>query len=186
MNIIKYYDSIPEDALSCDDEKDYALFAVSSGAVTAIRKTFENAEIRKHVHFFKCDSQSDYNLLLEEVNIAMKSDVDEILKERHFKKAIIVSTLGGRTGTEYPPILSKLLAENGLELKSIVTLPFGFEGKGRLEKSQTALIEMSRYAKCATLFNLDNLKTSLENRKVADFFSILFGYIEKAVINYVL
>ena len=186
MKIIKHYDSNSEDALSYDENKDCALFAVSCGAGTSIWKTFENVEIRKHVHFFKCVGQSDYNLSLEKVNIELKSDVDEILKEHRFKKAIIVSTLGGRTGTEYAPILSKLLFEAELEMINIVTFSFGFEGKDRLEKSQKALVEMNRYAKCTTLFNLENLKTSLANINVVDFFSILASYIEKTVINYVL
>lgn len=65
MKIIKHYDSNSEDALSYDENKDCALFAVSCGAGTSIWKTFENVEIRKHVHFFKCVGQSDYNLSLE-------------------------------------------------------------------------------------------------------------------------
>ncbi len=188
MNIIKYYDSISEDVLSSvDDEKEYALFAVSCGAVTSTRKTFENVELRKQVHFFKCDN-SDYmrSLSLERANIEMKSDIDEILKKHHFKKAIIVSTLGGHTGTEYAPIMSKLLAEAGLELTILVTFPFDFEGQTRLEISQMALIKMSRYAKCVTLFNLNTLKNSLENINIGDFFSILASYIEKNIVNCVL
>lgn len=108
--------------------------------------------------------------------------VDDALKSCSYKKAIIISTLGGYTGTEYAPMFSKFLSDIGIELTNIVTLPFSFEGKSRFEKSQKALTEMSKYAKSTIVFNGDSLKNLLKEENVADYFSILDNYIEKAIL----
>lgn len=172
MKITKYDSLIPENISSHDNmEKDYALFAIGCGAINSVKKAFENTVLRKQVSFFKCESiqeKKDANQPPKET-AEMTTAMVEILKVHSIKKAIVVSTLGGRTGTEYAPIMSKLLAGAGVKLTCIVTLPFSFEGRSRLEKSQEAVAEMSKYAGSTTIFNMDILRNLEGEKQVEDF-----------------
>lgn len=189
MKITKYDNSISENVSSHSNmEKDYALFAIGCGAINSVKKAFENTALREQVSFFKCESiqeKKDANQPPKET-AEMTTAMVEILKVHSIKKAIVVSTLGGRTGTGYAPIMSKLLAGAGCKLTCIVTLPFSFEGQSRLERSQEAVAEMSKYAGSTTIFNMDILRNLEREKKVEDFFSIVDNYIEKAVTNCVL
>ncbi len=188
MNTTKYYSSSLENKLTYDDmKKDYALVAVGNGATSSVRKAFENECLRKRIHFFRCGSKhpgSCITMPIDAVSAEQGTAIADMQKTHPFKKAIVVSTLGGRTGTKYAPIILKLLADAEIESASIVTLPFSFEGQTRLEKAQKALLEISRYSKCTTVFNMDNLKNPLGEMKIGDFFSILDSCIENAVISY--
>lgn len=52
---------------------------------------------------------------------------------------IIVSSLGGGTGTGATPIFTKIAEEMGLSTLGIFTLPFAFEGKKKMDMSLKAL-----------------------------------------------
>lgn len=189
MRITKYDSSISENISSHDNmEKDYALFAIGCGAINSIKKAFGNTALRKRVTFFKCESmhiEKGANQPPKET-AEMSTAMVEILKGHSIKKAIIVSTLGGYTGTEYAPIMSKLLTGAGIKLTCVVTLPFSFEGQSRLKKSQEAVAEISKHAGSTIIFNMDILRNLQGEKKVDDFFSIVDNYIEKAVTNCVL
>lgn len=188
MNIIEYNNSSSENGIQnnqCHKDKDYAVFAIGGGAINSIRKAFEDTNLRDHVYFFQCDKEhtSCSSVVSQDMNNAdIRSACDNILESYSFDKAIIISTLGGRTGTEYAPAFSKYFADKEIELINIVTLPFSFEGKSRYEKSQKALAEMSQFAKTTMVYNGDSFKKLLKDENIADYFSILDNHIEKAIL----
>lgn len=52
---------------------------------------------------------------------------------------ILISSLGGGTGTGATPVLSRIAEEMGLNTLGIFTLPFAFEGKKKMDVAQKAL-----------------------------------------------
>ncbi|WP_343153060.1 cell division protein FtsZ [Buchnera aphidicola] len=56
----------------------------------------------------------------------------------------IATGMGGGTGTGATPIIAKLAKEMGILTVSIVTKPFNFEGKKRIEFSKKGILELSK------------------------------------------
>lgn len=57
----------------------------------------------------------------------------------------IAAGLGGGTGTGAAPFFARIAKENGSLVVGIVTKPFTFEGKKRVEQAQAGLIELSAF-----------------------------------------
>lgn len=134
--------------------------------------------------YYQCDSEllscgNDAFLVKQSAEDCLEKE--NILAKASFRKAIVISTLGGCTGTVAAPVFSKYIYEKGLEVTNIVSLPFAFEGKTKLEKSQAAVAEMSKYATMTIIFNEEIYKMILANKKFNEFFSIIDGYIENAL-----
>lgn len=164
--------------------KNYAVFAIGGGAITAVRAASENKILSKYITFYQCDSEPlgcGNDAFLGQQCAETCLEKENIVANSSFRKAIVISTLGGGTGTGAAPVFSKYLFEKGLEVTNIVSLPFAFEGRTKLEKSQAAVAEMSKYAKTTIIFNEEIYKTILADKKFGEFFSIIDGYIEKAL-----
>jgi len=70
---------------------------------------------------------------------------DEIIKELEDVKMIfITSGMGGGTGTGAAPELARLAKERGILTISIVTKPFAFEGRKRLEIAEEGIEKLHR------------------------------------------
>ncbi len=72
---------------------------------------------------------------------AAKEDIEKVKQLFSDDKDlyIIVSSLGGGTGTGATPVLTKIADEMGLSTLGIFTLPFAFEGKKKMDMSLKAL-----------------------------------------------
>lgn len=55
---------------------------------------------------------------------------------------IVISSLGGGTGTGASPIFTKALSDMGLPVLGIFTMPFAFEGKKKIDDAHAALEKM--------------------------------------------
>lgn len=99
-----------------EDLQECAMYAIGSGACTLAKQVYKNEMLKKSVRFYLCDNFSigcgNDEMLgrenAEECILKMEGDV-----VRNVKNAIIVSTLGGGTGTGGAPIFAKNLAEKG-------------------------------------------------------------------------
>ncbi|MFA5232371.1 MAG: cell division protein FtsZ [Candidatus Paceibacterota bacterium] len=58
---------------------------------------------------------------------------------------IIVSSLGGGTGTGASPVFSKIASQMNLMTLGIFTLPFSFEGKKKMDTARNAIEEMKNH-----------------------------------------
>ncbi|MDD5098150.1 MAG: cell division protein FtsZ [Candidatus Pacebacteria bacterium] len=79
-----------------------------------------------------------------DVEIGEKAAKEDIEKIKHLLSDdkdlyIIVSSLGGGTGTGATPIIAKIAEEMGLNTLGIFTTPFAFEGRKKMELSVKAL-----------------------------------------------
>lgn len=73
------------------------------------------------------------------------------------KVVIIVSTLGGGTGTAVAPIIAKESKAMGIITLSIATLPFRFEGERKIEKALEGMKQLARYSDSIYIYNNQGL-----------------------------
>lgn len=74
----------------------------------------------------------------------------------HTKMVFVTAGMGGGTGTGAAPIIAQACREMGILTVGIVTLPFGFEGKKRLEQANKGLNELREH--CDTTLVISNDK----------------------------
>ncbi len=74
---------------------------------------------------------------------AALEDADKIIEALEGADMVFVTTgLGGGTGTGAAPIIASLASEMGALTVAVVTKPFAFEGKRRLQQSEKGLAEL--------------------------------------------
>ena len=74
------------------------------------------------------------------------------------KMAIIIAGLGGETGTDVAPVVTRIAREKEVELTiGIVTIPFRFEGPQMILKAHKGVEEMSRHVDALFIFNNQHL-----------------------------
>ncbi|HEX6880742.1 MAG TPA: cell division protein FtsZ [Terriglobales bacterium] len=74
---------------------------------------------------------------------AALEDADKIIESLEGADMVFVTTgLGGGTGTGAAPIIASLASEMGALTVAVVTKPFAFEGKRRMQQSERGLAEL--------------------------------------------
>ena len=164
--------------------RDIAVFAIGTGAITATKRASRNKLLQKHVAFFQCDNEPLGCGRNETIGRQTAEECllkETVLAHNSFHKAIVICTLDGGTGTGAAPVFAKYLYEKGLEVTNIVTLPFSFEGKNRKSISLAAVNEMSNYAKTTIVINEDIYQTLFKDEGVTDYFDAIDSHIENAI-----
>ena len=92
--------------------------------------------------------------------------IDEIKKAlgQNTKMVFITAGMGGGTGTGGAPVVARIARELGILTVGIVTAPFGFEGRKRLQQAQNGIEEMKQ--------NVDTL-ILISNEKLRELFGTL-------------
>lgn len=72
------------------------------------------------------------------------------------KMVFITAGMGGGTGTGAAPVIAKIARELEILTVGIVTLPFGFEGRKKLQAAKTGIAELKQY--CDTILVIVNDK----------------------------
>ncbi len=85
---------------------------------------------------------------------ASEEEIKELLQG--FDMAFVTCGLGGGTGTGAGPVVAKIAKEMGLLVVGVVTKPFPFEGRKRMEKAKKGL-ERMREA-CDSIIVISNQK----------------------------
>lgn len=70
----------------------------------------------------------------------------------------ITSGMGGGTGTGAAPVVAKLAKEMGILTVGVVTTPFGFEGKRRMQQAQEGINELASNVDSLMVIPNENLK----------------------------
>ena len=100
-------------------------------------------------------------------------DVTKYLKNNNM--IFITAGMGGGTGTGAAPVIAKVAKELGILTVGVVTKPFDFEGKYRMETAKDGIEELKKYVDTLiiipnqNLFRIANEKTTFESAfKMAD------------------
>ena len=84
-----------------------------------------------------------------------KNSISEILKECDL--VFITAGMGGGTGTGAAPVIAQVAKEMGILTIAVVTKPFGFEGRKRLENAEKGLENLRKYVDTLVIIPNDKL-----------------------------
>jgi cell division protein FtsZ len=94
----------------------------------------------------------------------------------------VAAGLGGGTGTGAAPVIAALAREMGVLSVAIVTLPFGFEGKRRLQQAEAGLTELYGCADAVVVIQNDRLLETFDvGMKLTHAFSMVDDLMRDAV-----
>jgi cell division protein FtsZ len=84
-----------------------------------------------------------------------KASISEMLKDSDL--VFITAGMGGGTGTGAAPIIAQLAKEMGILTIAVVTKPFNFEGKKRMENAEKGLENLKKYVDTLVIIPNDKL-----------------------------
>ncbi|MEG1499917.1 MAG: cell division protein FtsZ, partial [Clostridia bacterium] len=84
-----------------------------------------------------------------------KASISEILKDCDL--VFITAGMGGGTGTGAAPIVAQLAKEMGILTIAVVTKPFSFEGKRRMENAEKGLENLRKFVDTLVVIPNDKL-----------------------------
>ncbi|MFC6266817.1 cell division protein FtsZ [Frigoriflavimonas asaccharolytica] len=91
--------------------------------------------------------------------------IDEIKAAlgQNTKMVFITAGMGGGTGTGAAPVIAKIAREMGILTIGIVTIPFSFEGKRRLDQAELGLEKLRENVDSLIVINNDKLRQQFGN-----------------------
>ncbi len=79
------------------------------------------------------------------------------------KMVFITAGMGGGTGTGAAPVIAKVAKEQGILTVGIVTVPFSFEGRRRLDQAEAGLEKLRNNVDSLIVINNDKLRQQFGN-----------------------
>lgn len=76
----------------------------------------------------------------------------------------ITAGMGGGTGTGAAPVVAKIAKDLGILTVGVVTTPFAFEGKRRMDQAQAGINELAQYVDSLMVIPNENLKYVTQER----------------------
>ncbi len=89
-------------------------------------------------------------------------DIQNVL--RGADMVFITTGMGGGTGTGAAPVVAKAAKEMGILTVGIVTKPFAFEGKRRMQQAEEGIVHLRDYVDSLVIIPNEKLKQISENR----------------------
>ena len=102
--------------------------------------------------------------------IESKEDIKALLNDGT-KMLFVTAGMGGGTGTGAAPVIASISRKLGILTVGIVTMPFAFEGKKKIEQAQEGIMQLR--AQCDTVLVIlnDRLRTVLGNLSIGNAFA---------------
>lgn len=137
------------------------VIAVGTGACSCAKNIHNEVEKHYNVRFYACDS----------IPLGCGGDIDKACRKAEtllsqtescnydkVRNVILISMLGGSTGTGASVTFAKHIKKKGINLSCVVTLPFEFEGEKKIDKVHRAVSELSKYSRQIILLtnNIDS------------------------------
>ncbi len=100
-------------------------------------------------------------------------NIDEVnaVLGNNTKMVFITAGMGGGTGTGAAPVIAKSAKELKILTVGIVTIPFRFEGKRRIDQAINGVKEISKYVDSLLVINNERLREIYGNLGITDAFS---------------
>lgn len=104
---------------------------------------------------------------------ATEESLEEIRRilEVNTKMAFITAGMGGGTGTGGAPILAQICKELGILTVGIVTTPFAYEGKKRIQQAEAGINTLKQYVDTLLVISNDKLRHQFGNLKMREAFA---------------
>lgn len=96
----------------------------------------------------------------------------------------VTAGMGGGTGSGAAPIVAECAKEAGALTVGVVTKPFGFEGKRRLQQAQKAILEMKDHVDTLIVVSNDKLLQIVpDNTPLTDAFLVADDILRQGVVG---
>jgi cell division protein FtsZ len=105
-----------------------------------------------------------------EAAIESLENIHQVLGD-NTKMAFITAGMGGGTGTGAAPVIAKAAREMGVLTVGIVTIPFKFEGRIRIEQALEGIAEMEKHVDSLLIINNEKLRDMYGDLKLSNAFS---------------
>ncbi|HXB94623.1 MAG TPA: cell division protein FtsZ [Puia sp.] len=104
---------------------------------------------------------------------ATEESLEEIkgILEVNTKMAFITAGMGGGTGTGGAPIISKICKDLGILTVGIITTPFSYEGRKRMQQAEEGIRVMKNYVDTLLVISNDKLRHQFGNLKMKEAFA---------------
>jgi len=114
---------------------------------------------------------------------AAEENIDDIKKALTGADMLfITSGMGGGTGTGAAPIVAKLAKDMGILTVAVVTKPFSFEGKKRMEQAENGISALSEFVDSLIVIPNERLRLVSETRiTLMNAFEIADGVLSRGV-----
>ena len=90
---------------------------------------------------------------------AAEESIDEIIANiQDADMVFITAGMGGGTGTGASSVVAEVAQEMGILTVGIVTIPFAFEGKKKIEKAMTGVARLAKHVDALLIINNEKLK----------------------------
>ncbi|KOY85584.1 cell division protein FtsZ [bacterium 336/3] len=93
----------------------------------------------------------------KEAAIESKEDIRELLSS-YTKMIFITAGMGGGTGTGAAPVIAQIARDLDILTVGIVTAPFGFEGKKKIDQANKGIEELRKYCDTVLVISNDKLR----------------------------
>ena len=91
-----------------------------------------------------------------------KDEIENAIKDADM--VFITAGMGGGTGTGAAPLVAQIAKESGILTVAIVTRPFNFEGKTKIEKAEKGIEDLLKQVDTLVVIPNENLKLVSESR----------------------
>ncbi|MCB0288606.1 MAG: cell division protein FtsZ, partial [Calditrichaeota bacterium] len=102
--------------------------------------------------------------------IESKEDIREMLSG-DTKMLFVTAGMGGGTGTGAAPIIAKIAKEMDILTVGIVTVPFAFEGKKKMQQAQQGIDELRQNCDTVLVILNDKLREIYGNLAISEAFA---------------
>lgn len=169
-------------------KKKTTLISIGNGGFNIAREIFMSG-IFDHPEFFIMDSEENElkekdpigrfkTVLLPifegEVNSASATEIKDVISSDS-ERVVICSTLGGKTGTFYAPLIAMDSFLKGKEVHTLSSMPFKFEGEKRLKRAEGA---------SSQLYYASDIFIIQRNDRLSDFNSMKLGDLDVPMVKY--
>lgn len=104
---------------------------------------------------------------------AAEENIEEIKNALTGAEMVFVTAgMGGGTGTGAAPVVAKIAQEMGILTVAIVTKPFAFEGKKRMEQAERGIANLSKYVDSLIIIPNEKLKEIGEKITLMNAFAV--------------
>ena len=161
------------------------IFAIGGGGRN-IAHTIQALSNDKAIDFILCDTDKEIDSSIENrIDIENPSDSSEIEDKikpylSNITRAVVITSLGGKTGTEMTPLLLTVLHQNGVDASCVATTPFAFEG----ENTQKALECLKKIREAKSALTVFENQTLMETHKDINVMNA-FRYVDETIASIV-
>lgn len=106
----------------------------------------------------------------KEAAVESLESINKVLED-NTKMVFITAGMGGGTGTGAAPVIAKAARDMGILTVGIVTIPFKFEGRIRIEQALEGIAEIEKHVDSLLIINNEKLRDMYGDLKLSNAFS---------------